>query len=78
MNKFRSCDEGSPDFRHLGELTVATGIHAHDRLLEQMNLRQRAYLAWIKHPFDIRIRGVRVRMVRQDALANLLHTLFYW
>lgn len=37
--KKKVANESLPDFPHLGELTVATGVYTHDGLLEQMNLR---------------------------------------
>lgn len=63
-----------PDLCYLGKLTIATGVHTHDGLLEQMNLRQCTDLVRVEHLLDVRVRRVRVRVIRQDAIAHQLHT----
>jgi len=70
-------NENLPNFRHLRELTVATGIHTHNGLLEQMDLRQCTDFIRIECPLDIGICRVRIRVIGQDAFADLFHALFY-
>lgn len=66
----------SPYLRHLDELAIVAGVHAHHGLFKQVDLCELADFIRVEHPFDVRIRCIRISVVRQNPLANLFDTLF--
>lgn len=72
IEEFQNCT--LPYSRYFQKLRIVTGIHSHDRFLEEMNLRQLTYLTRVKHLFDVRIRRVWICVISEDTLANLFDT----